>query len=621
MVTSKHINKICIVVIALMVVITLLFMNAASLGVQAGEKTIGYENRLFDRSRVHTIDIVMDDWDELIENATGETYYDCAMVIDGESYKNVAIRGKGNTSLSSVAQLNSSRYSFKVEFDHYQNGRSYHGLDKLCLNNIIQDNTYMKDYLAYVMMDEYGVTAPLCSFAFITVNGEDWGLYLAVEGVEDSFLERNYNSAGELYKPDSMSNGGGRGNGRDFDMDKFMEENGMKDEASEEGASENSSEEIPEGSDEAKPDNGHHERPDPDKEGFPGGNFPGGFSGEFPDGDFPGKPGEGFPGGDSDGGFPGGGFPGGGFSKDDVKLQYSDDDTDSYSNIFGNAKTDITEADKLRLIASLKYLSNYENLEEVLNIDEVLRYFVVHTFLVNGDSYTGTMVHNYYLHEEDGQLEMIPWDYNLAYGTFMGNDASGNVNDPIDTPVSDGNMDERPMVGWIFSSEEYTEMYHEYYQAFAEEFSESGKLLQIIDETAEMIAPYVERDATAFCTYEEFQTGVETIRTFCELRGESVVGQLNGTIPSTAEGQKADSSSLIDTGDLNLSNMGSMGGGGGFGGGPGGDRSGGFPGGGFPGGDLPDGFDGEFPGGGFPGGDFPDGFDGTFPGSPEEASE
>ena len=27
--------------------------------------------------------------------------------------------------------------------------------------------------------------------------------------------------------------------------------------------------------------------------------------------------------------------------------------------------------------------------------DEVLRYFVVHNFVVNGDSYTGSMIHNY----------------------------------------------------------------------------------------------------------------------------------------------------------------------------------------------------------------------------------
>ena len=121
-----------------------------------------------------------------------------------------------------VESYGNGRYSFKIEFDHYDSMKNYYGLDKLCLNNIIQDNTYMKDYLAYQMMGAFGGDAPLCSYAYITVNGEDWGLYLAVEGVEEAFLERNYGSGyGELYKPDSQTMGGGRGNGGGFDMEKW----------------------------------------------------------------------------------------------------------------------------------------------------------------------------------------------------------------------------------------------------------------------------------------------------------------------------------------------------------------------------------------------------------------
>ncbi len=73
-------------------------MNGGTLGLEAMAHTMGYENRLFDNTKVHTIDIVMDDWDEFIDNATSEEYYDVAMVIDGEAYKNVAIRGKGGNS-------------------------------------------------------------------------------------------------------------------------------------------------------------------------------------------------------------------------------------------------------------------------------------------------------------------------------------------------------------------------------------------------------------------------------------------------------------------------------------------------------------------------------------------
>lgn len=80
----------------------------------------------------------------------------------------------------------------------------------------------------------------------------------------------------------------------------------------------------------------------------------------------------------------------------------------------------------------------------------------------------------------------------------------------------------------------------------------------MIDKTAELIAPYVEKDPTKFCTYEEFEKGVAALKTFCEIRVESVEGQLTGEIPSTTEGQAEAPDTLIDTTDLNLSDMGNM---------------------------------------------------------------
>ena len=255
-----------------------------------------------------------------------------------------------------------------------------------------------------------------------------------------------------------------------------------------------------------------------------------------------------------------GGF-GGGNGSDDVKLQYIDDDADSYPNIFDNAKTDVSGKDEKRLIESIRKLSSYEDLEDVLDMDAVLRYFVVHNFVVNGDSYTGSMIHNYYLYEQDGKLSMLPWDYNLAFGGFQGSDAESAVNDPIDDVLSD-----RPMQAWIFSSEEYTELYHEYY----EEFLQSADIDGLIDEAYSLIAPYVEKDPTKFCTYDEFETGVQTLKTFCSLRAQSVMGQLDGSIPSTSEARKENSESLVDASAITISDMGSigntMGGKGGFGG-------------------------------------------------------
>lgn len=249
---------------------------------------------------------------------------------------------------------------------------------------------------------------------------------------------------------------------------------------------------------------------------------------------------------------------------DDTALLYTDDAYSSYQNIFDNAKTDVTDSDKDRLIASLKQLNAQENLEEVVDVEEVIRYFVVHNFVCNFDSYTGSMIHNYYLYEEDGQLSMIPWDYNLAFGGFLGSsDATALVNYPIDTPVSGGTVDSRPMLAWIFSSEEYTQLYHQYFSQFLAEWFDSGSFSQTLQQVVDLITPYVEKDPTKFCTTEEFQAGVEALEDFCLLRAQSVQGQLEGTIPSTDDGQSADSSTLVDASSVDISAMGTMNNGGG----------------------------------------------------------
>ena len=274
----------------------------------------------------------------------------------------------------------------------------------------------------------------------------------------------------------------------------------------------------------------------------------------------------------------------------DVKLQYIDDNIDSYSNILNSAKTDITEADQRRLIESLKNLSNGEHIEPVVDIEQVIRYFVVHNYVCNGDSYTGSMIHNYYLYEENGQMAMIPWDYNLAFGTFQSGDANAVINTSIDSPISGGSSDDRPMWNLIVKNKEYLEMYHQYF----EEFLNKADIDGIINNTYSLIKSYVEKDPTAFYSYEEFEKGVETMRKFCSLRSESISLQL-------ANGKTASDMGYVDGSELTLSDMGSMGGKGGFGRGeiPGmdGDRgkfgdelSEGFDPSQLPGGEMPNGF-------------------------------
>lgn len=513
--THKHIDVICCAVLAVTMILAALFSCAERFGIRLADTAGKYAEKLFDTSAVHSIDIVMDDWESFIGNCRSEEYSACTVVIDNEAYGNVAIRGKGNTSLTQVEAYGNDRYSFKIEFDHYENGKSYYGLDKLCLNNIIQDNTYMKDYLCYRMMGDMGVASPLCSYAYITVNGEDWGLYLAVEGVEEGFLRRNFGSGyGELYKPDSTDMGGGRGNGAGFDMNELAGD-------------------IPENFDGEMPDFDGKMPNDfgGDMPGF-GGEIPDGFGGEMPD------------------------F-GGLMSSDDVLLKYIDDEAESYPNIFDNAKTDVTDADKTRLTEALKRLSEGDDIESAVDTDAVIRYFAVHDFVLNFDSYTGSMIHNYYLYEENGVLQMIPWDYNLAFGGFgSAESAEELVNYPIDTPVSGGDIEDRPMLSWIFASEEYTERYHECLSKLIDKYFDGDSFEGMLDGLTEMIAPYVERDPTKFCTYDEFELGSETLKKFCLLRAESIEAQLGGEIGTTHDTQEA--GTLVGADGINISDMGSI---------------------------------------------------------------
>ena len=534
MIKNKYINVICWIFIALAVVFTVLFASGKLTFISDNiSNNSPYAEKLFDTSYVHSINIEIDEseWQDLIDNAQQEQYHTCNITIDGTVVDNVGVRAKGNTSLSTVASMNSERYSLKVQFDEYDSNTSYYGLDKLALNNIIMDNTYMKDYFSYTMMNEIGAYAPLCSYAYVTVNGEDWGLFLAVEGVEEAYARRNFGSDfGQIYKPESAAMGGG-------DKDRDNDPPQMPD----------MQQEAPSGEQGGMPDM-QQEAPNGEQGGMPDmqqGNRGGG----------PGNMGSGV-----------------------VALQYQDDDIDSYSAIFDYAMFSPDTADKNRLISSIKQLNESENIEAVVNVDEVLRYFVAHNFTDNFDSYTGSLMHNYYLYEKDGQMSMIAWDYNLAFGGFgMGgggrnrggsgentvDNATQMVNYPIDTPVSGTTLEDRPMLGKLLENEEYMERYHELFDQFISEYFESGDFEAEYNRVYNMIAPYVQKDPTKFCTFEEFEKGAQTLLEFCTLRAESIRGQLEGTIPATTDGQSADTTSLIDASHLTISDMGeqSMGGG------------------------------------------------------------
>ena len=457
MIKHKRIDLICIAAAIAAALLTLALMWGGD-QIPQESAPLAYVTRLFDDSRVHTVDIQIDDWGSFVQNAAKEEYVSCTVQIDGEVFQQVGLRAKGNNSLRLTEEYGLSRYSLKLEFDQFLDGGNYYGLDKFSLDASFQDNSYLKTYMAYDMMAFMEVPTPLCSYAWVKVNGEDWGLFLAVEEPEEAVARRNFgNDHGQLYKPDYRS---------------LEEENA------------------------------------------------------------------------------------------DVALRYIDGNPSSYPGIFENAKFQLTQKDQRRLIEALEILATGENLESAVNVDGALRYFTVQVFVMNWDSYLGYTGHNYFLYEEEGILTILPWDYNLAFGTYalgMTNpieDPNILINYPINTPAEGSVMLNRPLYHNLMLRDEYFAQYHEYFDEFLSEYMESGRFAATLRRTAAMIAPYVAKDPTKFCSYEDHQRAVDTLEQICLLRAQSVRGQLEGEIPPTLQGQREQPDAGVDASSVQLADLG-----------------------------------------------------------------
>ena len=109
-------------------------------GTVAAADALTYDTLLFDHGRVHEINVEIseEDWADLRANPKNETKYPVSVTVDGETYRNVTFKTKGNTSLSSVAAMDSDRYSFKLNFGRWKPLSSITGTGWTLLSSMCQ---------------------------------------------------------------------------------------------------------------------------------------------------------------------------------------------------------------------------------------------------------------------------------------------------------------------------------------------------------------------------------------------------------------------------------------------------------------------------------------------------
>ncbi len=169
-----------------------------------------YVNKIFDNSYVHKVEITIseDDYQNLLAEPREKTKYHTTVLIDGEKFDDVAFSARGNgTLVQALADHEANddtslELSYTLNFKKFNKKSSYHGLDKLILSRLYYERSYLRSYLALHLSAAVGLDIPLSSFTEVYINGELSGLYLALEGIDNSFLNRTGSSkTASLFHP------------------------------------------------------------------------------------------------------------------------------------------------------------------------------------------------------------------------------------------------------------------------------------------------------------------------------------------------------------------------------------------------------------------------------------
>jgi len=151
----------------------------------------------FDPLAIHEVEITLSDASWAALGTDPYSYVLGQVEVDEQPMPDVGVRLRGK--IGSFRTLD-GKPKFRVDFNQYVEDQRYYGLESLTLNNEVVDCSYLKEPVSYRVFRGLGLPAPRTSFAHVTVNGMDYGLYVVIETPDDRFLSRVYDDpSGNLY--------------------------------------------------------------------------------------------------------------------------------------------------------------------------------------------------------------------------------------------------------------------------------------------------------------------------------------------------------------------------------------------------------------------------------------
>jgi hypothetical protein len=171
--------------------------------VSAGPTAEELSDWLFDGG-VHTVELTLGADAIAAMEADGGYWAVADVLIDGEAVEDVGVRRK------SYGGSNRSMYSkpaLKLDFNRFVDDRSFYGLEKLTLNNMVQDPSFVRERVAYDVYEANDLPHLRSGYVWLRIDGQDYGLYANVESPDDVWLENTYEAPdGNLYDADYAQN-------------------------------------------------------------------------------------------------------------------------------------------------------------------------------------------------------------------------------------------------------------------------------------------------------------------------------------------------------------------------------------------------------------------------------
>jgi spore coat protein H len=124
-------------------------------------------------------------------------YTAATVTVDGGVFTNVALHLKG--AAGSFRGVD-DRPALTLSFNKFVAGRKLFGLRKIHLNNSVQDDSFMNEYVASDLFRAASVPTPRVAFATVELNRRKLGLYVLKEGFSEDFLKCHFQRTdGNLY--------------------------------------------------------------------------------------------------------------------------------------------------------------------------------------------------------------------------------------------------------------------------------------------------------------------------------------------------------------------------------------------------------------------------------------